>query len=53
MVQHVDRGIVTFQEHEITFHPFAEGEVFDIDMSGSGSGFLIVTHCCAAIVVLK
>jgi hypothetical protein len=53
MVGHVDRGIDVFQEHEITFHPFAEGEVFDINMSGSGSGFLSVTHCCAADVVLK
>ncbi len=42
-----------FQEHEILFHPFAEREVFNIDMSGSGSRFLSITHCCAAVIVLK
>ena len=53
MVGHVDRCVNTFEDHEIAFDPFTEGEVFNIYVTGSGGGFLCIAHRCAAIVVFE
>ena len=50
---HVDKRINKFEDHEVAFDPFTDGEVFNVDVSGVGGGFLCVAHCCAAIVVFE
>ena len=55
MVGHVDRRINMFEDHEVAFDPFTDGEVFNVDVSGAGGGggFLCVAHCRAAVVVFE
>jgi hypothetical protein len=51
MIGHIDRCVNPVKEDKVTFHPFAEQEIFDINMSSARCGFLSISHCGAAIVV--
>ena len=51
VVGHVDRCVDSVKKHKVSFDPVAKGEKLYVDMACTCSGFLCVTHCCAAIVV--
>ncbi len=52
LIGEVNRRVNTFQSEEVTFDPFAQSEVLDIDVTSAGSWFLGITHCGTAVVVL-
>ena len=52
MVGEVNRCVDTFQSEEVTFDPFAQSKVFDIDVTRARCWFLGITHCGTAVVVL-
>ncbi len=52
MTGHIDRCVNPVEEDKVMFHPFADQEILDIDMSSTRRGFLSIAHCGAAIVVL-
>ncbi len=52
MVGEVNRCVDMFQSEEVTFDPFAQSKVFDINVTSAGCWFLGITHCGTAVVVL-
>ena len=52
VVGHVDSRVDSFEYHEVSLDPIAEQEIFYIDVTCTGGGFLCIAHSCASVIVL-
>ena len=52
VVRHVELGVHTFEDNQVTFNPFAEYVVFNIHMADVGGWFSGVGHISTRVIIL-
>ena len=52
VIRSIDRCIHPFEMDKVTFDPFTECKVFNINVSSAIRWFLCIPHCSTAVIIL-